>query len=254
MRQSVFLLQPRGEAKQILQPAARHHDVLVQLGQAGVAQRIGKFAAQFPDGLALLAAEAVSINSGLMPRARFFATTAISWRTEFSWPSSSTMRCARQPLSRLLLVRSPAAASVKASATSSAQGRNPAARMARIVRTASFMEPKPTARQARNGGSGSSFKRRLGDHAQHAFRADEQPREIKAGLVLVRAPAEPRRSAVRQHHFQAQHIIARDAVFQAARAAGVGGDVAADGAIRAAGGIGRIKQPALFDRLLQMLR
>ena len=54
----VLLLQPRGEREQILQPAARHDDVLVQLGQAGVAQRIGELAADFPDGFALLVAQA----------------------------------------------------------------------------------------------------------------------------------------------------------------------------------------------------
>ena len=50
-----------------------------------------------------------------------------------------------------------AAASVKASATSSALGRNPAAKMARMARTAGFMLRNPTPRQARNGGNGSCF-------------------------------------------------------------------------------------------------
>ncbi len=48
----VFLLQPRGEIEQIDQPAARHADVLVELGQAGRLQRGGEFAAQIPEPFA----------------------------------------------------------------------------------------------------------------------------------------------------------------------------------------------------------
>src|SRR5882672_5418573 len=48
-RQPVLLLQPFGEAEQVLQSAARNHNVLVELGQAGVAQRVGKLATQLPE-------------------------------------------------------------------------------------------------------------------------------------------------------------------------------------------------------------
>jgi len=51
--QTMLLLQSRGELEQIGQPAARHDDVFVELGQAGVAKGIGKFAPDFPDGLTL---------------------------------------------------------------------------------------------------------------------------------------------------------------------------------------------------------
>jgi hypothetical protein len=56
--QLAFLLQSRGEVEQVLQPAARDDDVLVQLGEAGVAQGIGELAADFPDGFALFIAQA----------------------------------------------------------------------------------------------------------------------------------------------------------------------------------------------------
>ena len=56
--QAVLLLQPGGELEQIFQPAARDNDVFVQLGQAGVAEGVGKFAPDFPDFLALRGAEA----------------------------------------------------------------------------------------------------------------------------------------------------------------------------------------------------
>ena len=61
----------------------------------------------------------------------------------------------------------------------------------------------------------------------------------------MRAAADADDRAVGEHDFQAEDVIAGDAVFQAARAAGVGGDVAADVVIRAAGGIGRIKEAVL---------
>ena len=71
-RQAMLLLQPRGEGEQILQTAAGNDDVLVQLGQAGVAQGEGKFAAQFPDVLAFGFAEAGFDEQGVMPAHNFF--------------------------------------------------------------------------------------------------------------------------------------------------------------------------------------
>src|ERR1035437_7949704 len=56
--QAVFLLEPGSKLEQVFQPAARHDDVFVKFGQAGVAEGIGKFAPDFPDGLALGDAEA----------------------------------------------------------------------------------------------------------------------------------------------------------------------------------------------------
>ncbi len=105
--------------------------------------------------------------------------------------------------------------------------------MACSARTASRIEPKPDGETGAERRQRKQFQRRLGDDAQQPFRADEQPVQLEAGLVLVRAPAQPQHGAVGQHDFQAEHVIAGDAVFEAARAAGVGDDVAADG-IRAA--------------------
>ena len=59
-------------------------------------------------------------------------------------------------------------------------------------------------------------------------RADKQLLQVVAGVVLAqRAQAVPDR-AVWQHHFEAEHEIARIAVAQHLHAAGVGGNVAAD--------------------------
>ena len=65
--QAVFLLQPGGELEQVFQPAARHDDVFVELGQAGVAEGVGKFAADFPDGFALGGAQAALDEQRFLP-------------------------------------------------------------------------------------------------------------------------------------------------------------------------------------------
>ena len=143
---------------------------------------------------------------------------------------------------------------MKSSASSSAQGRKPAAKIACSARTAFFMESKPTARQARNGGSGISFNVASVTTPSRPSEPTNSRVQIEAGFVFVRASADADDGAVGQHDFEAEDVIARDAVFQTARAAGVGGDVAADEIVRAAGGVGRIKQAALFNGFLKFLR
>ena len=94
----------------------------------------------------------------------------------------------------------------------------------------------------------------LSDNAQQPLGADKQPVQLEAGLVFVRAPAQSQHSAVREDHLQAEHVIAGDAVLEAARAAGVGDDVAANRIVRPAGRVRRIEEPQLFDCLLELLR
>ena len=101
-RQAVLPLQPGGEAKQVLQPAARDDDVFVQLGQAGVAQGIGEFAPDLPDGFALLRRRGRVRRTAASAGGRSSPESRISPRTDLFWPSSSTMRWARQPRRRSL--------------------------------------------------------------------------------------------------------------------------------------------------------
>ena len=68
----------------------------------------------------------------------------------------------------------------------------------------------------------------------------------------MRAPANPHDGAIGQHHLQAQHVIRGDPVFEAARPAGVGGNIAADATFRATGRIRRIIQPTGFHFFLQL--
>src|SRR5205807_1704738 len=66
-------------------------------------------------------------------------------------------------------------------------------------------------------------------------------------LAAVRPGAEPDDLAVRQHYFEAENMVGRDAVFQRVWSAGVGGHVAADGAGRLAGRVRREEQaPRLY--------
>ena len=67
--------------------------------------------------------------------------------------------------------------------------------------------------------------------------------------VLHAFVAGPQNFAIRQHDFEAHDVIARDAVFQAAQAAGIFRHVAADGGNFHRAGIGRIKQPGRVRRI-----
>ena len=89
-------------------------------------------------------------------------------------------------------------------------------------------------RHADEGGRGRARARkelqhRRGDDAERAFRADEQVLEIVAGVVLLELVEAVHHGAVRQHHFDAEREIARDAVSERAGAAGIGRKIAADG-------------------------
>ena len=80
----------------------------------------------------------------------------------------------------------------------------------------------------------------LGHQRHGAFRAGQQAGQIVAGQIGFLA-AGGDDGAIRQHDFQAQHVIGGDAVGQRVRAAGVLRHVAADGAGALAGGIGRVE-------------
>ena len=69
----------------------------------------------------------------------------------------------------------------------------------------------------------------FGDDAERPFAADDDAGQVVAGIVLGRA-AGVDDAAVGQHQLDAEDVVDRDAVLERVRAAGVGGDVAADGA------------------------
>ena len=119
--------------------------------------------------------------------------------------------------------------------------------MACSARTAARMEAKPMARFARYGGSGSSLSVASVTTPSKPSEPTNKPVQIEAGFVFVRAAAEPDDGAVGEHDFEAEHVVAGDAVFQAARAAGVGDDVAADEAL-ASGSRGRAGKTSSASR------
>ena len=94
---------------------------------------------------------------------------------------------------------------------------------------------------------------RLGDDAEGALRADEQPGQVVAGDALDRAPAGAQHPPVGEDDLQAEHVVGGDAVLDAAQAAGVLREVAADRAPVVAGGVRRIEQPGPGDGVPQRL-
>ncbi len=74
-------------------------------------------------------------------------------------------------------------------------------------------------------------------------------REVVAGDVLPQLPAGAEHTAVHQHGFEREHVVARESVLDAVRTAGVLGDVAADRARGEARGVGRVVEPVLCHRL-----
>ena len=91
---------------------------------------------------------------------------------------------------------------------------------------------------ARHGGPGGQLgrwqriqlERGSGDHAQRAFAADHQVAQVVARVVFAQSGQAVPDLALRIDHLQPQAQIARIAIAQHLRAAGVGGQIAADGA------------------------
>ncbi len=73
---------------------------------------------------------------------------------------------------------------------------------------------------------------------QKTFRADEQPVQVEAGFVFVRASTELHDVTICQDDFKAEDVIAGDTVFQATRPAGIGGDITPEGIIGRLAGSG----------------
>ena len=101
------------------------------------------------------------------------------------------------------------------------------------------------------GGRGSKPESGLGDQRERALRPDDQVRQRVAGHVLDVLATGPDDGAIGHHDLEREHGVARLAVLDAAQAAGVRPEVAADRAHLEARGIGRVEQPVLRDRGLE---
>ena len=93
-----------------------------------------------------------------------------------------------------------------------------------------------------------------GDHAERALRADEQTLEVIPRDVLRGPAADLHELARRKHHLHARDPGAGDAVLERVRAAGVGGDVAADLRLLGCARIRREEQPVLARQALHVAR
>lgn len=94
----------------------------------------------------------------------------------------------------------------------------------------------------------------MGDDAQRPLRADEQITQRVARHVLDAFVAGPKHLAVGQDDFQPHDVIAGDAVFQSAQAAGVFRHVAAEGGDFHRAWIGRVEQAGCGRRVGNGLR
>ena len=90
------------------------------------------------------------------------------------------------------------------------------------------------------------LERQLGDHAERALGADEARDEIVPGDALRGAPPAAQHLAA---HLETEHVLARDAVLERTRTAGV--RRGADRAELERRRIRRIEQPLLLDGFLQ---
>ena len=91
-------------------------------------------------------------------------------------------------------------------------------------------------------GPGQQLQGDLQRDAEETFVAIEQAAPVRADVLAARAaPFDDLAGA--EHGLDAEHVVGGHAVFQAVGAAGVEGDVAADGADQRAGRVGRVMQP-----------
>src|SRR5215510_2700683 len=74
------------------------------------------------------------------------------------------------------------------------------------------------------------FQDRSRDDPERAFCSDEQMTQIVASIVFFELAQIVEDAAVREHHLEPEHQVAGDPIGERARTAGIGGEVAADGA------------------------
>ena len=97
----------------------------------------------------------------------------------------------------------------------------------------------------RVGQFGHGTQRDFDDHAQRAFRTDEQLREIEPGDTFCRVPPHRGDFTVCGHHLEAAHKVPGHTVFHTAHTARVGGHVPANSGNRHRAGVRRVRQVEL---------
>ena len=100
-------------------------------------------------------------------------------------------------------------------------------------------------------GPGHDAHRDLGHHRQRPLAADDERPQVVAGRI-VRRSAQVHPLAVGQNRFQAEHVVGRDPVFQAARTARIFTHVAAQRGYLLAGGVRSVEKAQGGERVLQL--
>ena len=100
-------------------------------------------------------------------------------------------------------------------------------------------------------GNAGELERELGDHAERAFRPDEQPREIVARRGFPRTARGVDHLAVREDRFEREHVVLHGAV---AHGIGAGATRRRHAAERSVGaGIDRKEQALIAQMLVELL-
>src|SRR6185437_13284774 len=94
--------------------------------------------------------------------------------------------------------------------------------------------------------AGCQFNDDLGNDSHGAFRADEDTAKIVTGSIR-NFTTQPDNSSVVEHDFDTKYVIGGYPVGKGVRAAGVVGDIAADGAGGLTAWVGSIEQTVLGD-------
>ena len=194
-------------------------------------------------------------TSSAPARVQAVAAVPASSSTPAATPSTSIINIAPVPVGATARPRrastarndTPSMSSMVAGTTRSARSPDTAA-------TACRMLGERCAQRRLHGRFGDQAQRDLGDDRKRALRSDEQLRQVVADDVLDRLRTGADDFACWQHGFERQHVTLGGAVLDRARTTGTLRDVASNRRLLEARGIGRIEQPACFDRLLQIVR
>ena len=103
-------------------------------------------------------------------------------------------------------------------------------------------------------GQGKQLHRGRGNHAQRAFRANEQIPQIIAGVVLAQPAEHIQHPPAHQHNFKAKRQLTRGAIAHDIQPARIGAQIATDRAAALCRQIQRKIQPLLFCFLVQGLQ
>ncbi len=250
-RDACLLLQPAGELHQLDQLGAGHHHVLVELGETGVAQRVGKIAAQLPDRLAGLVVGVVLDGEGLelIQQIGEFHALAVDRRPS-SIDLDDEMGVTVREGSRAKVV----ARSVQREAVRDLEGGRKVPRVENALHGVSGPGefPEGGGQHGATLGVGNETEGGFADHSEHPFGTDHEADQVEAGLVLVAARAGAEDGAVGQDRLESEHVGTGHPVLQAAWSPGIGGDVAAQRTLSEGGGIGWIVPADLPGGVLEV--